>query len=87
MVAKASPQEMLNQTKERLTNADEALFAFQEKHPKLTLNAEGGTQAQIILALQVKENELINLLIGAELSLATYSEELEVYRKISHQKL
>ncbi len=94
---KPLPQEMLNQTKERLTNADEALFAFQEKHPKLTLNAEGGTQAQIILALQVKENELINLLIGAELSLATYSEELEslseditsetIARNPSHSKL
>ncbi len=74
---KPLPQGMLNQTQERLTNADEALFAFQEQHPKLTLNAEGGTQAQIILALQVKENELINLLIGAELRLATYREELE----------
>ena len=94
---KPLPQEMLNQTKERLTNADEALFAFQEKHPKLTLNAEGGTQAQVILALQVKENELINLLIGAELSLATYSEELEslseditsetIARNPSHSKL
>ncbi|MCY4552470.1 MAG: AAA family ATPase [Candidatus Poribacteria bacterium] len=94
---KPLPQEMLNQTKERLTNADEALFAFQEKHPKLTLNAEGGTQAQVILALQVKENELINLLIGAELRLATYSEELEglsedlisetIARNPSHSKL
>ena len=94
---KPLPQEMLNQTKEKLTNADEALFAFQERHPKLTLNAEGGTQAQIILALQVKENELINLLIGAELRLATYSEELEglsedlisetIARNPSHSKL
>lgn len=74
---KPLPQEMLNQTQERLTSADEALFAFQEQHPKLTLNAEGGTQAQIILALQIKENELINLLVGAELRLATYREELE----------
>ena len=94
---KPLPQEMLNQTRERLTNADEALFAFQERHPKLTLNAEGGTQAQIILALQVRENELINLLIGAKLSLATYSEELEglsedivsetIARNPSHAKL
>ena len=91
------PQEMLNQTKERLTNADEALFAFQERHPKLTLNAEGGTQAQVILALQVRENELINLLIGAELRRATYREELEglsedvisetIARNPSHAKL
>ena len=94
---KPLPQEMLNQTQERLTNADEALFAFQEQHPKLTLNAEGGTQAQIILALQVKENELINLLVGAELRLATYREELEglseniisetIARNPSHSKL
>ena len=74
---KPLPQGMLNQTQEHLTNAEKALFAFQEKHPKLTLNAEGGTQAQVILALQVKENELINLLIGAELRLATYRQELE----------
>ena len=94
---KPLPQEMLNQTKERLTNADEALFAFQERHPKLTLNAEGGTQAQVILALQVRENELINLLIGAKLRRATYREELEglsediisetIARNPSHAKL
>ena len=74
---KPLPQEMLNQTQESLTNAEKALFAFQEQHPKLTLNAEGGTQAQVILALQVQENELINLLIGAELRVATYRERLE----------
>ena len=94
---KPLPQEMLNQTQENLANAEKALFAFQEKHPKLTLNAEGGTQAQIILALQVKENELINLLVGAELRLATYREELEglseelisetIARNPSHSKL
>ena len=94
---KPLPQEILNQTQERLTNADEALFAFQEQHPKLTLNAEGGTQAQIILALQVRENELINQLIGAELRRATYREELEglsediisetIARNPSHAKL
>ncbi len=74
---KPLPQEMLNQAQESLTDAEKALFAFQEQHPKLTLNAEGGTQAQIILALQVKENELINLLVGAELQLATYQAELD----------
>ena len=94
---KPLPQEMLNQTQERLTNADEALFAFQEQHPKLTLNAEGGTQAQIILALQVRENELISLLIGAELRFAIYREKLEglsedvisetIARNPSHAKL
>ncbi len=74
---KPLPQEMLNQTQESLTNADKALFTFQEKHPKLTLNAEGGTQAQIILQLQAQENEVINLLVGTELRLATYREKLE----------
>ena len=91
------PQEMLMQTQENLTNADTALFAFQEQHPELTLNAEGGTQAQVILALQVQENELINLLIGTELRLATYREKLEglseelisetIARNPSHSKL
>ena len=90
-------QEMLNQTQENLTNAEQELFAFQEKHPKLTLNAEGGTQAQIILSLQVTENELINQLVGAELRHATYLEELEgvseelisetIARNPSHSKL
>lgn len=94
---KPLPQEMLNQTKARLTNADEALFAFQEKHPKLTLNAEGGTQAQIILQLQAQENEVINLLVGTELRLTTYRQKLEglseditsetIARNPSHAKL
>ena len=74
---KPFPQTMLNQTKENLTNAVEALFAFQQEHPEITLNAEGATQAQIILALQVREHELINLLAGAELKLVTYQSELE----------
>lgn len=74
---KPFPQTMLNQTRESLTKAVEELFTFQKKHPELTLNAEGGTQAQIILALQVKKHELINLLAGAELKLTTYQTELE----------
>ena len=73
---KPFPQTLLNQTKENLTKAEDALFAFQHEHPEITLNAEGGTQAQIILALQVQENELINLLAGAELKLTTYQAEL-----------
>ena len=94
---KPLPQEMLNQTQESLANADKALFAFQEKHPKLTLNAEGGTQAQIILQLQAQENEVINLLVGTELRLATYRQKLEglseeitsetIARNPSHAKL
>lgn len=74
---KPFPQTLLNQTKENLTNAVEELFAFQQEHPEITLNAEGATQAQIILALQVREHELINLLAGAELKLVTYQSELE----------
>ena len=74
---KPFPQTLLNQTKENLTKVEDELFAFQHEHPEITLNAEGGTQAQIILALQVREHELINLLAGAELKLATYQTELE----------
>ena len=70
-------QTMLNQTKEGLANAEDELFTFRQEHPEITLNAEGATQAQIILALQVQENELVNLLAGAELKLATYQTELE----------
>ena len=74
---KPLPQAMLNQTTETFTKAMKKLFDFQEAHPEIALNAEGGTQAQVILALQVKENELIDLLVGAELRRDTYQEELE----------
>ena len=74
---KPHPQTMLNETKESLKKAEEEFFTFHQEHPEITLNAEGGTQAQIILALQVREHELINLLAGAELKLTTYQEELE----------
>ena len=74
---KPTPQAMLDQTQENLITAEREFFDFQKEHPEITLNAEGATQAQIILALQVKEDELINLLAGAELSLATYRQELE----------
>ena len=94
---KPLPQTMLNQMKESLTTAEEALFQFQQEYPEITLNAEGGTQAQIILALQVKENELIDLLISAEFRLGTYQAELEklsenivsetIARNPSHSKL
>ena len=70
-------QTMLNQTKDGLVNAEDELFTFRQEHPEITLNAEGATQAQIILALQVQENELVNLLAGAELKLATYQAELK----------
>ena len=94
---KPIPQEMLNQTKAYLANAETEFFNFQKEHPEITLNAEGGTQAQIILALQVKENELIDLLVGAELRRDAYKEELDelseevvsetIARNPSHAKL
>ena len=94
---KPLPQTMLNQTRDGLTQAEEAFFKFQQEYPEITLNAEGGTQAQIILALQVKENELIDLLLSAEFRLGTYQAELEglsenvvsetIARNPSHSKL
>ena len=94
---KPVPQTMLNQTMANLADAEDALFTFQEKYPEITLNAEGATQAQIILALQVKENELMDLLAGAELRLLTYQAELgklseeviseTIARNPSHSKL
>ena len=94
---KPTPQKMLNQTREGLTDAETEFFTFQKEHPEITLNAEGGTQAQIILALQVKENELIDLLVGAELRRDAYREELDklseevvsetIARNPSHSKL
>ena len=94
---KPLPQTMVNQTREHLTKAEEAFFAFQQQYPEITLNAEGATQAQIILALQVKENELIDLLVSAEFRLGTYQAELEklsenlvsetIARNPSHSKL
>ena len=94
---KPLPQTILNQTRDSLIKAEEAFFEFQQKYPEITLNAEGGTQAQIILALQVKENEIIDLLISAEFRLGTYQAELEklsedlvsetIARNPSHSKL
>ena len=71
-----TPQLMLEQTRQSLTAAEEAFFQFQQEHPEVTLNAIGATEAQIILALQVKENELIDLLVSAEFRLGTYQTEL-----------
>ena len=74
---KPNSQTIMNQTKDNLTKAEEAFFKFQQEYPEITLNAEGGTQAQIILALQVKETEVIDLLVSAEFRLGTYQTELE----------
>ena len=74
---KPIPQTMLEEIKQHLKTAEDALFKFQQAHPEITLNAEGGTQAQLILALQLKENELTGLLVGATLRLDAYQEELK----------
>ena len=73
---KPMPQAMLAETRQHLKTAEEELFNFQREYPEITLNAEGGTQAQLILALQLKENELLGLLAGAALSLQEYAAEL-----------
>lgn len=73
---KPMPQSMLAETQQNLKTAEEELFNFQRDYPEITLNAEGGTQAQLILALQLKENELIGLLSGAALQREEYAAEL-----------
>ncbi len=74
---KPLPQTMLNEAKQKLETSEKQLFDFQQVNPKLTLNAEGGTQAQLVLALQLSENELTSQLIGAELRLASYEEDIK----------
>lgn len=74
---KPIPQTIREQTKQNLETAEEALFKFRQAHPEITLNTEGGTQAQLILTLQLKENELTGLLVGARLRLDAYQEELK----------
>ena len=73
---KPMPQSMLAATQQNLKTAEEELFNFQRDYPEITLNAEGATQAQLILALQLKENELIGLLSGAALQREEYAAEL-----------
>ncbi len=74
---KPFPKELLSDVDEKRKAAEKALFEFQEKTPELTLNSEGGIQAQIILALQLSENELFRQTIGTELRLASYQDEIE----------
>ncbi len=73
---KPLPQTMLNEAKQQLDVAEKGLFEFQKSHPEITINVEGGTQAQLILSLQLKENEITSHLIGAELRLEAYRDEL-----------
>lgn len=74
---KPLPQAMLNDVDEKRKAAEKVLFEFQEKTPELIMNSEGGTQTQLILALQLSENEIVRQLIGAELSLAAFQDEIE----------
>ncbi len=73
---KPLPQTMLTDAKQNLEESETKLFNFQQANPELTLNAEGGIQAQLVLALQLSENEITSRLIGAELQLGTFQEEL-----------
>ncbi len=74
---KPLPQTMLADAKQNLEDSETKLFNFQQANPELTLNAEGGIQAQLVLALQLSENEITSRLIGAELQLGTFQEELK----------
>lgn len=74
---KPSPMAILSDVAEKRKEAENALFEFQEKNPELSLNTEGGTQVQLILALRLSENELEGQLFGAELRLAAFEDEIE----------
>jgi capsular exopolysaccharide synthesis family protein len=74
---KPLPQTMLNEATQKLKTSEKELFDFQKDNSELTLNAEGGTQAQLVLALQLSENELASQLIGAELKHDSYKEDLK----------
>ncbi len=73
---KPLPQTMLNDAKKNLEKAEKNLFDFQLKNPELTLNTEGGTLAQLIVALQLNENTIASQLVGAQLRLVAYKDEL-----------
>ena len=74
---KPLPQTMLDEATQKLKTSEKELFDFQKDNSELTLNAEGGTQAQLVLALQLSENELASQLIGAELKHDSYKEDLK----------
>ena len=73
---KPLPQAMLEEAKQNLKNSEKQLFDFQQANPELTLNTEGGTQAQLIVSLQLNENQLTSQLVDAELRLIAYEDEL-----------
>ncbi len=74
---KPLPQAMLEEAKQNLKSSEQQLFEFQQANTELTLNAEAGTQAQLIVALQLSENELTSQLTAAELRLLVYQGDLE----------
>lgn len=74
---KPIPIEMLSKAENNLKTSEKELFDFQLSNPELTLNAEGGTQAQIIVSLQLSENEVTSQLIGAELQYLAYESDLK----------
>lgn len=78
---KPLPKAMLSDVDEKRKAAEKVLFEFQQKTPELILNSEGGTQGQLILALQMSENELVRQLIGAELRLAAFQDEIGTVEK------
>lgn len=94
---KPLPQSMLSEAKQELQKRETELFNFQKANPQIVLNVEGSTQAQLVLALQLRENELTSQLIGVELKLKAYKDELEnvpeeldsetISRNPSHLKL
>ncbi len=73
---KPLPQAMLAEAKQNLETSEKQLFDFQQANPELTLNTEGATQAQLIVALQLNENQLTSQLVDAELRLIAYKDEL-----------
>ncbi len=74
---KPLPKTMLNNAKQNLEAAEINLFDFQQENPELTLNTEGGTQAQLIVSLQLNETILASQLVDAELRLIAYNEDLK----------
>jgi capsular exopolysaccharide synthesis family protein len=74
---KPLPQAMLEEAKENLKSSESQLFEFQQANTELTLNAEAGTRAQLIVALQLSENEITSQLTAAELRLLVYQDDLE----------
>lgn len=74
---KPAPQEMFNEAKQKLETAEQELFEFQKKNPEVTLNAEGGTQAELLVAMQLNETQLTSQLTDAKQRFEVYKDDLE----------